>query len=123
MANTFGGEMRLRGSSGQAHILRAAVTMNPATTSSEAVRNQNGTNAYSYTPRAPSCELTLEDAGENFDDILRAGDQDIYIVEDFNNVSHVFVSGRITGDAQIDRSTGAVTGLMIQSDDYRRITG
>lgn len=119
--NNFGGEMRLRGSSGAAYTLRAAVTMNTAGLSTEAVRNQNGLNSYVATLRAPSAELTLEDEGQNMDDILRAGSQDIYIVEEFSGVTHVFVSGRITGDAQVNRENGELTGLMIQSDSYRRV--
>lgn len=121
--NNFGGEMRMRGSSGTAYTLRSAVTINSADLSSEAIRNQNGINSYAAALRAPSAELTLEDTGENLSDLLRAGSQDIYIVEEFSGVTHVFVSGRITGDAQVNRENGELTGLMIQSDSYRRITG
>ncbi|ORE91000.1 hypothetical protein [Aurantimonas sp. 22II-16-19i] len=119
--NNFGGEMRLRGSSGTAYTLRSAVTMNTASLSTEAVRNQNGKNSYVATLRAPSAELTLEDEGQDMEDILRAGSQDIYIIEEFTGVTHVYVFGRITGEPQSNRENGELSGLMIQSDEYRRV--
>ncbi|MCC4298544.1 hypothetical protein [Aurantimonas coralicida] len=119
--NDFGGEMRLRLANGDNPTLRAAVTLNTAGLSSEVVTNQNGSNSRVVTLRSRRAELTLEDNGENYDDLLRAPRQDIYITEDFTQVSHVFGNAMITGDVSNNRANGEVTGLMIDADTYQRL--
>jgi hypothetical protein len=119
--NDFGGEMRLRLASGQSLVLRAAVTLNTAGLSTEVVTNQNGSVSRIVTLRSRRAELTLEDTGENFDALLRAPRQDIYITEDFTGISHMFGSAMITGDVSQNRANGEVSGLMIDAEKYVKV--
>lgn len=119
--NDFGGEMRLRLADGSNPTLRASVTLNTSRVSTEPVTNQNGSNSRVVTLRSTRAELTLEDNGENFEDLLRAPRQDIYITEDFTQISHVFGNAMITGDVSSNRANGEVTGLMIDADSYQRL--
>lgn len=119
--NDFGGEMRLRLASGENLVLRAAVTLNTAGLSTEVVTNQNGSVSRIVTLRARRAELTLEDAGENFDALLRAPRQDIYITEDFTGLSHMFGQAMITGDVSQNRANGEVSGLMIDAETYVKV--
>ncbi|BDA84969.1 hypothetical protein Sa4125_25110 [Aureimonas sp. SA4125] len=118
--NDFGGEMRMRLADGTALVLRAAVKLNTAGLSTEVVTNQNGSVSRVATLRSRRAELTIEDTGENFDTLLRAPRQDIYIVEDFTGVSHMFGAAMITGDVSQDRTNGEVTGLMVDAEKYVR---
>ena len=118
--NDFGGEMRMRLADGTPLVLRAAVKLNTAGLSTDVVTNQNGSVSRVATLRSRRAELTLEDTGENFDALLRAPRQDIYIVEEFSGVSHMFGAAMITGDVSSDRANGEVSGLMVDAEKYVR---
>ena len=120
--NDFGGEMRLRLADARQLRLRAAVTLDVSGVSTEATTNQDGTNSRVATLKPRGAEVTFEDRGEDFNAVMRAPRQDIYIVEDFTGVSHIFVKGFFTGDPASNRANGEVTGMKIAADNYQRLT-
>lgn len=119
--NDFGGEMRVRLSSGENLVLRGAFTLMTARYSTETVTNQNGDVDRVATPRARRAEATFKDEGQDFDALLSAPRQDFYITEEFSGRSHVFADAMIIGDISIDRSNGEVSGLAIEGRNYQAV--
>lgn len=119
----FGGEMRLRLSGGAVLTMRAAGTLGRANLSTEAMTNQDGSVSRTATLKPSTHELTLEDDGLDVGELLRASRQDIYVVEEFTGVTHVFLDAFIGGDGAVDRATGELTGLVINANGYQRLNG
>jgi len=119
----FGGEMRLRLAGGAQLTMRAAGTLGRAGLSTEAVTNQDGSVSRTATLKPSTHELTLEDDGVDVDALLRAPRQDIYIVEEFTGISHVFFDAFIGGDGAADRASGELSGLVINANGYQRLGG
>jgi len=119
----FGGEMRLRSADGTNLTMRAGFTLGTAGISTEAITNQDGSVSRQATPRPRTAEVTLEDGNEDYDALLRAPRQDIYITEDFTGIGHVFVDAHFGGDPRSDRATGEVTALVINASGYQRLGG
>lgn len=116
----FGGEMRLRLADGRNKTMRGAFTLGSAGISSESVTNQDGSVSRVATPRPRTAEISLEDDGTDFNALMRAPRQDVYITEDHTGVSHIFVGAMITGDPRINRANGEVTGIQIEASGYER---
>lgn len=119
----FGGEMRLRLAGGTNLTMRGSFSISPAGHSIEAVTNHDGSVSRNVTLKPRTAEVSLEDDGTDVHQLLRAARQDIYITEEFNRVTHVFLNAFFSGDATIDRATGEWTGLVINGSDYQRVGG
>lgn len=117
----FGGEMRLRLADGTNLTMRGNFTLGSSGVSTEAVTNQDGSVSRNVTLKPRTAEVTLEDDGTDVNALMRAPRQDIYLVEEFTGVSHVFTNAFFSGDSAMDRATGEWTGLVINSSDYQRL--
>lgn len=117
----FGGHMKLRTAAGTNLKLRGTFTINAARVSIEAGANDDGSGFRNATPRLPSFEVTFEDNDVDFDALLMAPRQDIYITEEFTGISHIFIRGFFAGDPSADRKTGEVTGATGHGERYQRI--
>lgn len=119
----FGGEMRLRLADGTNLTMRGGFTVSTAGVSIEVVTNTDGSVSRQATPKPRTAEVTLEDSDFDTDALLRAARQDVYIVEDFTNITHVFISAVFSGTDSSDRQTGELSGLVINASGYQRING
>lgn len=119
--NDFGGEMRVRLSDGTPLTARGAFTVMSSGLSTETLTNQNGSVDRIATVRARRAEATFKDEGQDFDALIRAPRQDVYITEDFSGVQHIFADAMIVGDVSSDRSNGEVAVLGIEGPNYQRI--
>ncbi len=118
----FGGEMRLRLADGTNLTMRGNFTLGSSGVSTEAVTNQDGSVSRTATLKPRTAEVTLEDDGTDVNALMRAPRQDIYLVEEFAGVSHIFTDAFFSGDASIDRATGEWTGLVINGSAYQRLS-
>lgn len=117
----FGGEVRMRLASGANMTLRSTLTLGTSGLSVEAITNLDGSVSRQATPKPRTAEVSLEDDGIDVDDLMRAPRQDIYFVEEFTGVTHVFLNAFFSGDESTDRTNGERTGLVINSSGYQRL--
>lgn len=117
----FGGHMRLRLADGTNLTLRGTFTIGTSRYSIEAGANDDGSVFRQAKPRPYTAEVTLEDTNVSLDDLMRAPRQDIYFVEEFTGVSHVYLAAFFSGEPTIDRKTGEITGLTVNGANYQRL--
>lgn len=116
----FGGTMKVRTSNGRQLSIRGTFTIQPGRTSTEAATNQDGSVDRILTPKAATATFTLVDKDGSFAAITLDDRADVTIVED-RGVAHLFTQAFWTGDPDINRLNGEVTGLGLASDQYRRL--
>lgn len=121
MSTRFGGKVTMRTSSGILFAGRGTFNIQPARTSIEAVTNDDASLARVGTNQPVRVELSLEDRGIDYDALMKAGDIDFTAVEEFTGTSHLVSKAFFTGDPQINRRNGEVTGLTLSGEAYQRI--
>lgn len=119
----FGGHMRCRLADGTNLTMRGSFSLSIGRYSIEDGTNSDHTNYRNAKPKARSAEVSFEDTGVDFDALLMAPRQDIYITEEFTGISHVFLNAFFSGEDSSDRATGEVTGLTIKGSGYQRLNG
>lgn len=117
----FGGVMKVRTSSGRQLSMRGAFSVQPATSSVEAMTNQDRSTDRVITLKAATVAFTLVDKDNDFALIMDEDRIDLTIVEDKTGVSHLFTQAFWTGTPDINRLNGEVTGVGASSDQYRRL--
>ena len=119
----FGGIMRLSDSAGNQMSLRGTFTVKPAGLSVESVTNQDGSSDRTATPTSATAEINFADKNVDLAALMRLPRRKISLTEDFTGSVHLFTDGFFTGDPEIDRMTGEVSGVGIACDagDYRKI--
>lgn len=117
----FGGIMKLRTSNGRQLSFRGAFSIQPARNTTEAMTNQDGSVDRVATPKAATAALTFVDKMGGLDAVNLSDREDVTIVEDFTGVTHLFTQAFWTGEPDINRLSGEVTGLGLATDQYRRL--
>jgi len=121
----FGGEMRFA-IAGANLVVRGKVQTYPSNASAEGIVNQDGSTSRTLTPKGYRAKMTFEDtpAGTatalDWNAILRGGPFNATLVEDHTGVLHTWTRAKFTGDAEVDRMNGEVTGLELLADDYKK---
>lgn len=123
MSKDFGGRISLRFSTGALISLRGTVTLYTAGQSNEAVTNQNGTVDRVGTPMPYRAEITFADSGLDHAKLMTGPRFNVTIDEDFTGVTHYFTDAFVSGEPQINRINGEVSGVTIVSSKYRRREG
>ncbi|MBD8555554.1 phage tail tube protein [Rhizobium sp. CFBP 8762] len=118
--NDYGGRITMRLSTGESFSLRGTLNLNTSGLSSEAVVNQDGSVDRTGTPQARRFEITFADRGINLDKLMSAPRFNVTFDEEFTGVTHYFTSAFLTGDPQINRMTGEVSGLTGSAENYNR---
>lgn len=119
----FGGRMSVRTSSGSTISFRGTFNVMPSRQSVEAITNQDGSTDRIGTPVSPSAELTFKDGGDDLPAIMEAPRQNVVVTEELTGVQHHFISAFFSGQPNINRINGEVTGLSIVAETYRRTGG
>lgn len=89
--------------------------------SSEAVTNDDLSLARVLTPKPAVIELTMQDDGQDFSGIVTGARFNFTAVEESNGVTHLLSGAFLTGDANVNRKNGEVSGLSITGENYQRI--
>lgn len=119
----FGGEMSFRLSTGERIVMRGEFSVEPSRYTNETVTNQDGSNTKTVGLKPYRMSCSFEDApGRDYDALLRLTGVDATVVENYTNTRHLFTGAFFEGTPSADRATGAVTGLMIASNSYRKVT-
>jgi hypothetical protein len=121
----FGGEMQFNVPSVGYIRLRGTFSVDPAGVTVSKITNQDNTNSRAFRPDGYGAELkSLEDRDDvAWDQIMRAGRQQMTIIEQQTGRIHIFGNAFFEGTPMVDRETGEVTGLRIAADTYRRANG
>lgn len=117
----FGGVMKVRSSTGRQLSFRGAFSIQPARNSVEAVTNQDGSVDRVITPKAATWSGTFVDEDGGLAEINLSDRDDVTIVEEKTGVTHLFTQQFYTGEPDINRLNGEVTGLGGATEQYRRI--
>lgn len=120
MALDHGGNIRVKLSDGTVFVLRGTFNVMASRRSVEAVTNQDGSVDRTATPMAARAEVTLADRGGNYETLMKAR-ADYTFIEDDNGVTHYFTNAFLSGEPSVNRLTGEVTGLTVNSDRYSRV--
>lgn len=119
----FGGEMSFRLSTGERMKMRGEFSVEPSRYNNEIITNQDGSNSKTVGLKPYRMSCNFEDApGRDYDALLRLVDVDVTVVEDYTKTRHLFTGGCFEGTPATDRANGAVSGLMVASDKYRKVT-
>jgi hypothetical protein len=116
----FGGKISVRFSSGEVISLRGTYNHNPSRVSVEAITNQDGSVDRQSTNVPARAEISFSDRGLNLDKLMRSDRINVTIDEDSNDVTHYYTRAFLTGDPQINRLNGEVTGIAIAAEAYSR---
>lgn len=119
----FGGVMYLRDSNGANLSIRGNFSVMPGNLSSEVVVNQDASVDRTFTPEAPSAEVTIADKNVDVQALIGLPRRNITITEQTTEVQHLFTSAFFTGRPTTNRLNGEVSGLTIAAEAYRRIPG
>lgn len=117
----FGGIMRVRLSGGTILSMRGTFTLSPGMLSAEHITNQDGSVDRTFTPTSPRAEITVADKNVKPEDLIGAPRQPVSIVEEHTGKQHIFDNAFFTGDPQVNRINGEVSGLTIVGEGYRKI--
>lgn len=122
--NSFGGKVTATINGVRYTPTEADVTIMPANRSVSSQANQDGSASYTAKPRLPSADIKFRNnCGIAWSDLLLKCSVDVSIVEEDNARTHIFSGARVTGDPDINISTGEVTGLKIEGPTYRFLNG
>jgi hypothetical protein len=116
----FGGKIAVKLSTGSTLSLRGTLNMNPSRNSIDAVTNQDGSVDRTATPKPSTFEINFADRGLNLDKLMRSDRFNVTFDEDFTNVTHYFTRCFLTGDPQVNRITGEVSGISGAAESYTR---
>ncbi|MDQ0472816.1 phage tail tube protein [Labrys wisconsinensis] len=119
-AQKFGGEMRIRLSTGELIVTRGTVNVDPSNIKTEAAANDDGSVYRTIESKPYGAEVNFEDRGLDLRALMLA-DVDVTLTEENTGVQHLWTDGGFHGDPKINRRNGEVTGLSIFSASYRRI--
>jgi len=121
----FGGEMRFN-IGGADLVVRGKVQTYPSNVSAEPIVNQDGSTSRTLTPKGFRAKLTFEDTPTStataldWNAILRGGPYNATLIEDHTGVLHAWTRAQLTGDLEVDRMNGEVTGAELIADDYKK---
>ena len=118
--NDYGGQISVRLSTGEFFSLRGTMNLMTSGMSAEAITNQDASVDRTLTPKARTAEINFADKGIDYDAVMQAERFNVTFDEDNTNVAHYFTNAFFTGDPQVNRITGEVTGMTIASAKYRR---
>ena len=122
----FGGLMRFQ-VNGSPLTVRGKVSVNPSNLAATAIANNDGSTSRSLEPKGYRAKVTFEDSqagsatGQDWAVILLGGPYNLSLIEDTTGLTHTWTGARFTGDPEVDRMNGEVTGLEILSPAYARI--
>ena len=123
----FGGLMRFQ-LNGAPFTVRGKVTINPSNVSAEPIANNDGSTSRALSVKGYRAKVTFEDSkdggsatGQDWGQILKGGPYNMSLIEDSTGVTHTWTGASFTGDPEVDRMNGEVTGLEILSPKYARI--
>jgi len=116
----YGGQIRLRLSSGETFSLRGTMNLKTAGRSVEAVVNQDRSTDRVATLTPYAFEISFKDDGKSFDALMKADRFDATFIEDNNGVSHYYTSSFFTGEPSSNRINGEVTGVAGAAESYVR---
>lgn len=116
----FGGRMRVRISSGVLLSMRGTFNLMPTNASAEGVTNQDGSLDRVMTPVAYRAELAIVDKDVDLDALINGPRLNYTIEEDHTGVTHYFTNAFMTGQPSVNRLTGEVTGIALETDSYRK---
>ena len=114
----YGGQIRLRLSSGESLSLRGTMTLMTAGRSVEAVVNQDRSTDRVSTLTPYAFEMSFADTGEDMEALMKADRFDATFIEDDTGVSHYYTRAFFTGEPSINRMNGEVTGLAGAAEAY-----
>jgi hypothetical protein len=119
----FGGRITFEFAGKIISIANASVKLDIFGASAEAMANQDATVCYKYTPKPKGADFTLRDGLDIDWPSLMRQQGNCTIVEEENNVSHLFTACRLVGEPIIDRDNGEVTGVSVKGGQYSRVLG
>lgn len=116
----FGGRMTVVASSGERISMRGTFNLMPTNASAEGVTNQDGSLDRVMTPTSFRAELAVVDKNVDFNAMISGPRRNFTIVEDHTGVTHYFTDAFMTGQPSVNRLTGEVTGIALETDSYRK---
>jgi hypothetical protein len=116
----FGGLITLKLSTGQVFAIRGTLNMNVSRYSIDQVTNQDGSVDRTATPKPATFELNFADRGVDLDALMKSDRFNATFDEDFTGVTHYFTRSFMTGDPQINRINGEVSGISGAAEAYTR---
>lgn len=118
---TFGGRLFTNFDGTPLTPFEGQFTLRPSRYSSEAVANGDGSTAFVYTPKVPRLEMRFRNVGNVAWSTILERVGNFQAVEELTGTSHLFTAARMTGEPQIDFSTGEVSGLAIEGGTYKEV--
>lgn len=122
--DTKGGRFTLE-INGRTFTGRGAAKINPSTVALENGANQDGSGYSTIKPKLASLDLSFDrgrSAAVKWDAAFMLARVNVTFVESDVGVTHLFTNGRWSGEgAEIDSSTGEVTGIKIETDSYQAV--
>jgi hypothetical protein len=121
----FGGEFRFA-IGGANLVVRGKFQIYPSNVSAEPLVNQDGSTSRTLTPKGYRFKASFEDSpvgtatALDWEAILRGGPYNATMVEDHTGALHTWTSAKLTGDIEVDRTNGEVTGIEGIADDYKK---
>ncbi len=119
MGNTFGGVMSFKLSNGTQMRIRGDFTERPSNITAATVTNQDGSIDKTLTPRPYGFGATFVDEGQDFDALLLETGINATIVEENTGKTRLYSGGQFSGEPEISRADGAVTGLTFDAPQRR----
>lgn len=116
----YGGLITVRLSTGEVISLRGTCNINPSRVTVEAVTNQDGSVDRTSTPVPARFEINFADRGINLEKLMKSDRFNVTFDEQSNDVTHYFTRSFMTGDPQINRLTGEVSGISGSAESYTR---
>ncbi|WP_375455716.1 phage tail tube protein [uncultured Methylobacterium sp.] len=105
---------------GKAFSGRAEAKLKPARGTPENGVNWNGKGFSFVKPQLSAVELTFDRGqGLKWDEAMILQSIDLTFVEDDARVAHYFTAARWSGEPEINTKDGEVSGMKIESDQYR----
>lgn len=108
---TFGGVMSFKLSNGTPMKIRGDFTERPSNITAATVTNQDGSIDKTVTTRPYGFGATFVDEGQDFNALMLETGINATVVEESTGKTRLYSGGQFSGEPEINRTDGAVTGL------------
>lgn len=120
--NDFGGVMQFKLSTGQIIKVRGTAKINPVNATFASVVNQDGSVSRTVTPAGYRFSFEFEDLIEgDWNALMLAKGFNATFTETHTGRIHMWTDAAFLGDPEVDRLTGAVSGVTGISTHYRAV--